>query len=271
MILIVDSGSSKTEFNLIDGESISHFKCIGLNPFIVSEFIIKKSLNQLDLPFEKVLKVYFYGAGCGTTEKSDLMKSILQKIFLKSEIMIFSDLLAAARSLFHKNSGVIGILGTGSNLAIYNGEVVKPFSTSLGYILGDEGSGNALGKRFIKAILSDKFDEDFEIKIGVDKSNILHDLYSHSYPNQYLASFAKLIHKHKTNFQMAKLINETFDEWIQSCLLPNNIKKISLSGSIAFYFKYEIKKICELHNIYIDSIIEKPIAGLTLFHKTYVL
>ena len=86
-----------------------------------------------------------------------------------------------------------------------------------------------------------------------------------------MASFAKLIHKHKTNFQMAKLINETFDEWIQSCLLPNNIKKISLSGSIAFYFKYEIKKICELHNIYIDSIIEKPIAGLTLFHKTYVL
>jgi len=185
MILIADSGSSTTEWRLLDGKSISQYQCIGLNPYIVDEYIIRDTLLQLDIPFDKVVELHFYGAGCGSSEKSDIMQTVLQSIFSCADVMVYSDLLAAARSLLKKNEGVIGILGTGSNLAMYNGDSVVPFSTSLGYILGDEGSGNALGKRFLKAYLGDKFDNDLILKIGLDKATILNELYSHSFPNRY--------------------------------------------------------------------------------------
>ena len=184
MILIADSGSSTTEWRLLDGESTSQYHCIGLNPYIVNEDIIRDALSQLNIPFDKIIELHFYGAGCGSSEKSDKMQTVLQSIFSCADIMVYSDLLAAARSLLQNNEGVIGILGTGSNVAKYNGESVVPFSTSMGYILGDEGSGNALGKRFLKAFLGDKLDQDLILKIGLDKPTILNELYFHSFPNR---------------------------------------------------------------------------------------
>ena len=144
-----------------------------------------------------------------------------------------------------------------------------PFSTSMGYILGDEGSGNALGKRFLKAYLCDKLDKALILKIGLDKVTILNELYSHSFPNRYLASYAKLMFRNRTHPQVAQLIKQSFDEWVEVCLLPNNITSLSLSGSIAFYFHAEIKRSCENFNISITSILEKPISALALFHKAY--
>jgi len=269
MILIADSGSSTTEWRLLDGKSISQYQCIGLNPYIVDEYIIRDTLLQLDIPFDKVVELHFYGAGCGSSEKSDIMQTVLQSIFSCADVMVYSDLLAAARSLLKKNEGVIGILGTGSNLAMYNGDSVVPFSTSLGYILGDEGSGNALGKRFLKAYLGDKFDNDLILKIGLDKATILNELYSHSFPNRYLAAFAKLIFRNRTNPQIAYLIKQSFDEWVEVCLLPHNVTSLSLCGSIAFYFNTEVKRSCEHYNISVTSILEKPIAALALYHKDY--
>ena len=168
-------------------------------------------------------------------------------------------------ALFQNNKGVIGILGTGLAIANYNGYDVIPFSISMGYLLADEGSGNALGKRFIKAFLSDKLDE--ELKFGFNKTTILNELYSNSYPNRYLASFSKLIYKNRMHPQISKIINETFDEWVKVCLLPYNIKSLCLCGSIAFYFKSYLIRSCQEYNISITKIIEKPIDALVLFHK----
>ena len=102
MILIADSGSSTTEWRLLDGESISQYQCIGLNPFIVDEHIISDTLSQLEIPFDKITELHFYGAGCGSSEKSDIMQTVLQSTFSCADIMVYSDLLAAARSLFQK-------------------------------------------------------------------------------------------------------------------------------------------------------------------------
>lgn len=269
MVLIADSGSSTTEWRLIDGDTISQFQCIGLNPYIVDDTIIRDTVAQLAIPFERITELYFYGAGCGSAEKSDQMLSVLKSIFSHANIMVYSDLLAAARSLSQNNEGAIGILGTGSNVAKYNGVTVEPFSTSMGYLLGDEGSGNALGKRLLKAFLGDKLDKDLILKIGLDKPTILNQLYSHSFPNRYLASFAKLMFRNRTHPQVAQLIKETFDEWIEVCLLPHNIKSVSLCGSIAFYFHAEIKRSCERHNILVSAVLEKPISALVLYHQVY--
>jgi N-acetylglucosamine kinase-like BadF-type ATPase len=269
MILIADSGSSTTEWRLLDGDSISQFQCIGLNPYIVDNSIITDVISQLEIPYSSVKKLHFYGAGCASSEKSEFMLSILKSIFTNADISVHSDLLAAARSLLQNNDGIIGILGTGSNVAKYNGDIVEPFSTSMGYLLGDEGSGNALGKRLLKAYLSDYLDDDLNLKIGLDKPSILNQLYAHSFPNRYLASFAKMMFRNRNHPQIAPLIKATFDEWIEVCLLPYQITEISICGSISYYFHSELKRSCESYGISVNSVLEKPIAALTLYHKAY--
>jgi len=269
MILIADSGSSTTEWRLLDGDNISQFQCIGLNPYIVDKSIVTDAISQLEIPYESVKKLYFYGAGCASSEKSDFMQGILKSIFTNADISVHSDLLAAAQSLLQNKDGVIAILGTGSNVAKYNGNTVEPFSTSMGYLLGDEGSGNALGKRLLKAYLSDSLDDALKLKIGQDKSSILNQLYAHSFPNRYLASFAKMMFRNRNHPQIAQLIKATFDEWVEVCLLPHQITEISICGSIAYYFHAEVKRSCESYGISVASVLEKPIAALTLYHKAY--
>jgi glucosamine kinase len=269
MILIADSGSTTTEWRLIDGERISQFQSIGLNPYIVDDKEISETISALNLPVEGILKLYFYGAGCGSAEKVASVFSVLKALFSNAEVFIYSDLLAAARSLLQHEEGVIGILGTGSNVAHYSNPIVKPFTTSTGYLLGDEGSGNALGKRLLRAFLKDELDDELTLKIGSDKSVILHQLYNHSYPNRYLASYAKMMFRNRNHPQIAQLIQSTFDEWVENCLLPYEIKDIALCGSIAYYFHSELKRSCASHGIRVKSVIEKPIAALALYHKAY--
>ena len=266
MILIADSGSSKTDWRLIDGESISQFETIGLNPFVVSSKVIDETVRQLDLDFSSINKVFFYGAGCGNTEKANALKMVLKTIFITAEIDMKSDLLAVAHALLQNNSGVVGILGTGSNVAYYDGEIIKPVKTSLGYLLGDEGSGNHIGKQFLKLYLTDSLDADLDKEIKLDKDAILKELYGHSFPNRYLASFCKMLFTHRSHPQIAKIISDAFEEWIMVYLLPQNITKIHLCGSIAYYFSAELKACCYNHGITIESIVEKPISALTLYH-----
>lgn len=267
MILIADSGSSTTEWRLLDGENIYQFHCIGLNPHIVDDKIIKGAINYLEIPFASVTKLHFYGAGCGSSEKAEFMLSVLKSIFINADIIVASDLLAAARSLLQNNQGIIGILGTGSNIAQYSENSVRPLTISTGYLLADEGSGNALGKRLLKAYFANKLDDELMLKIGQDKSVILNQLYSHTFPNRYLASFAKMIFRNRTHPQIAQLIKATFNEWIEVCLLPNHVKEISLCGSIAYYFNSELQRCCDRFGISIIKVLEKPIAALTLYHK----
>ena len=269
MILIADSGSSTTEWRLIDGDSISPYQSIGLNPFIISEEEIVSVIESLKFPIEQIQRLYFYGAGCGSSEQSQHMAQILNTPFSNSEIYVYSDLLAAARSLLQDKEGVIGILGTGSNVAHYTVSGVQPLTTSTGYLLGDEGSGNALGKRLLKAFFSDNLDKELIQKIGQDKSLVLKTLYKHSFPNRYLASFARLMFRNRNHPQIAALIKSTFDEWVESCLLPYQVKEIALCGSIAYYFHTEVMRSCESYGIAVSSVLEKPISALALYHKAY--
>lgn len=266
MILIADSGSSKTDWRLIDGEKISQFESIGLNPFVVSPEIIEKTILELNIEPRHVSNVFFYGAGCGNADKSTLVQTVLKSVFINADVNVKSDLLAVAHALLQDDSGVVGILGTGSNVAFFNGNELTPVITSLGYLLGDEGSGNYIGKEFLKLYLTDSLDSDLENKIQLNKGNILTELYGHSFPNRYLASFCKKIFPHRKHPQLAKIISDAFDEWIKIYLLPQNIVNIHVCGSIAYYFSEELKASCSAHGIRIESIIEKPISALTLYH-----
>ncbi|MGC6470117.1 MAG: hypothetical protein ACON4E_02470 [Flavobacteriales bacterium] len=268
MILIADSGSTKTDWCLVkNGKEVKRIQTIGLNPFTINSDSILKTISQLELNFLEIRKVFFYGAGCGNNEKKSQMLFSLKHFFKNADIHVYSDLLAVARALLKTESGYIGILGTGSNVAYFDGENIQPVCTSLGYLLGDEGSGNYLGKQFLKHFILGKFKDEILSQINLNKHNILSDLYSSETPNRYLASFSPLIHQLKSFPQVRDLIYQNFNDWIMLYLIPNSITTIQLCGSIAYYYEDELKSICHSNNIIITSVIKKPITQLVIYHS----
>ena len=160
MILIADSGSTKTEFGLVETNAEKKiFILPGINPFYQSETEIRELINNdlyPKLTEYNIQKIYFYGAGCAFPEKKKILEKALLYSFLQAEIFVDSDLLAASRALFGTNKGIACILGTGSNSCFYNGKEIEKNVSPLGFILGDEGSGAVLGRKFIADCLKNQ-------------------------------------------------------------------------------------------------------------------
>ena len=145
--LIADSGSTKTDWALIDakGHILWSDKTQGINPFHLSDDdilrVLKEELSLNLLPE----RVSFYGSG--VTEAMKLrMENLLQQRFPQAEVHAESDLLGAARAVLGRKPGIACILGTGANSCLYDGERIVLNTPPLGYILGDEGSGAVLGR-----------------------------------------------------------------------------------------------------------------------------
>ena len=124
MILIADSGSTKTAWKLFSSSGeIKDIKTSGINPFFRSEEDIYQELQQFLLPEtgKGIRQIYFYGAGIVNAEKGDIIKRALNRIYSDATIETYSDVFGAARALFGNQSGIACILGTGSNVCLYDG------------------------------------------------------------------------------------------------------------------------------------------------------
>lgn len=267
MKLIADSGSTKTHWRLLDRNHIQQLETIGLNPHFIDEELLKKTLSELSFSVEEIKEVYFYGAGCGMVEQANWMQQELSKFFTNSQVLVYSDLLAAARALCGNNEGLVGVLGTGSNLAYYNGKELTFRTPSLGYVLGDEGSGNYLGRLFLRAYLRGEFSDEINQKIKLTKSEVLENIYKKDMPNKYLASMVPFIFRNRKHPEMAMLIQQNFTDWLQQYVLKHpESKQLSVVGSIAFYFSVELEFVAKSHGIELVNVLESPIAALALYH-----
>jgi len=277
MILIADSGSTKTDWILIENKIIkSIFTSIGLNPYFISSNEIAEHLKKsipTTINLEQIKNIYFYGAGCSTKEKSVIVETGLKTTFINSEFLINTDLLASARALFGNNSGIIGILGTGSNSGYYDGNIIMNNIPGYGYILGDEGSGAVLGMEFIKAYLHNELPlnikEIFFNYYNLSVSDILDNVYKKPLPNRFFASFGKFLHSNLDNEYISKLVKDCFDKFFDKYICKyNNYKNypIKFSGSIAYNFKQILYLAASDRNLIIDEIIEHPISRLAKYH-----
>ncbi len=281
MILIADSGSSKTDWRLIDDNKKIH-QCAtqGFNPYFqtsedLSSIIQNELLPQLQLEKLKLkLEIYFYGAGCGTDAKKEIVRSALQKQFPDSYIEINTDLLGACRATCGENSGIVAILGTGASTCYYDGKEILDNISSLGYVLGDEGSGAHIGKTFLQAYLNKEMPIDlsnrFFERFKFGKDEILDAVYKQPNPNRFLASFSKFIYQNLKEQYVIDLVagcfNQFFDKHI--CKYPQHKQvKLSCVGSVAFYYSNILRAVAANKGVNIDTIIETPIAGLTLYHE----
>jgi N-acetylglucosamine kinase-like BadF-type ATPase len=283
MILIADSGSTKTDWRLIDGqEKIRQMSTAGINPYFQSTEEIAASaikgglLPSFDaekLDAAAVKEIFFYGAGCGAEAKKKTVEEALRSSFSKAQIVVETDMLGAARALCGKEPGIAAILGTGMNTCYYDGVNIIDNKPSLGYVLGDEGSGAHIGKAFIQAFLNKELPEAiskrFTERFSLSKEEILDHVYRQPYPNRFLASFSKFIYQNLKEQYIIDLVASCFHLFFEKHVCRYEKHKelqLSCTGSVAFYYSNILRAVAAEKGIALRTIVENPIAGLTLYH-----
>ena len=277
MILIADSGSTSTNWVLVEhGKSIQSLFTPGINPFYQTPEEIAGEIATLTLNVKpsSVKAIYFYGAGC-VADKIEMVKQAIAQSFTQSQIYVESDLVAAARGLLQHEAGIACILGTGSNSCFYDGKDIVSNVSPLGFILGDEGSGAVLGKKFIADCLKNQLPEDLKNKFlttfGLTANDIINHVYRKPFPNRYLAQFTPFLGENMAEPAIYNLIFDSFtDFFVRNVMQYPNFDEypVSFVGSIAYYFKDILEVVAFELGITLGEIKQSPLEGLVAFHST---
>jgi N-acetylglucosamine kinase-like BadF-type ATPase len=279
MILIADGGSTKADWIAINDDRNEEFRVrtLGLNPAIVPEKELRNRIvNMFQLINVKndVEEIHFYGAGCGTPKPIEILKTILESIFVNAKVFIAEDMLAAVYAASGKEPAIICILGTGSNSCYFDGENLHVKSASLGYILMDEASGNYFGKLLLRDYYYNKMPkaiaEKFENEFNLEADHIKENLYRKPNPNMYLATFAKFMFEFKDEKYIKRIIKRGFQEFFKYRILPfekDAQTPLYFIGSIAYYFREILEKIAKKNNLKVTDVIQRPIDRLLEYHK----
>lgn len=278
MYLIADGGATKTDWALVDnGKLISRIYTLGMNPFQASEEIIENIVRDelvTQLPAQAISpSIFFYGAGC-TPEKCIVIKGILSKFFPESNIFVSSDLLGSARGLCGHQPGIACILGTGSNSCYYDGENIAENTPSLGYVLGDEGSGAVIGKTLVadilKGIMPEHITKKFYEETQLTKADILDKVYRQPMPSRFLASMTPFVSRHKEEEPFLRdLAVRNFRLFFSRCIVPYKRPhlKVNFIGGLAFSFETELKEAAAAEGFEVGKIAKGPMEGLILYHS----
>ena len=277
MILIADSGSTSTNWVLVEhGKSIQSLFTPGINPFYQTPEEIAGEIATLTLNVKpsSVKAIYFYGAGC-VADKIEMVKQAIAQSFTQSQIYVESDLVAAARGLLQHEAGIACILGTGSNSCFYDGKDIVSNVSPLGFILGDEGSGAVLGKKFIADCLKNQLPEELKNKFlttfGLTANDIINHVYRKPFPNRYLAQFTPFLADNMAEPAIYNLIFDSFtDFFVRNVMQYPNFEEypVSFVGSIAYYFKDILEVVAFELGITLGEIKQSPLEGLVAFHST---
>ncbi|MDX9880779.1 MAG: ATPase [Prolixibacteraceae bacterium] len=276
MILIADSGSSKTDWLLINENQLTGtIETPGINPYFQKQDEILQKLSPFfrEETKKSVRNVYFYGAGCIKNESDRIVIHALKNIFPLAEIAVEDDMLGAARALLGRKEGIACILGTGSNSCKYDGTKITEKVPSLGFILGDEGSGAYLGKTFLNNYFKREVPQDLypliENELKLEMPTVLAAVYRGEYPSRYLAGFSKFILKNIGHPYFKNLIQHGLEAFIEK-----NVERyegflhlpVNFAGSIAFHYRKNLEEVAREKHIRIGKILHKPIDGLMQYH-----
>ncbi|MGJ1268993.1 N-acetylglucosamine kinase [Sphingobacterium spiritivorum] len=278
MIIIADGGSTKTNWCLLDDSNKKiYFNTEGYNPYFVDSEYIVNSLKKglpLDLPFEKISEVNYYGAGVHNHEKAQIVVNAIQQVFPNSKVEVGHDLLAAARALLGTESGFAAILGTGTNSCIYDGEEITKNIDSGAYILGDEGSGSYIGKKLLIDYIRDLMPADVK-KVFYETYKLLPDeimdsVYTKPLANRFCASFSKFVYDNNVNIQYTrKIVEDSFEAFFSNLVskYPNyQSYTFNCIGSVGYNFRNVLEEKAGHYGMKVGKILRSPIDDLVQFH-----
>lgn len=274
--LIADSGATKAEWCLLNNGKTKTLFTQGISPYFlntsqIAELISEELVKKIEVEVENI---YYYGTGCANIENAKSVKEALLRVFPHAQVIVNTDLMAAARAVCQREKGIACILGTGSNSCYYNGKTIVKNSPGLGYVLGDEGSGAYLGKKVLQYYLYNTFDEElkarFDAKFVTNVSEILDHVYKKSLPNKYLASFTMFLAENRGHYMIENIIEDGLNDFFfqHLCKYPEVWKyPVSFAGSVAFGFKDVVKELCNLYKFELKTILKNPMEGLVQYHS----
>ncbi len=278
MILIADSGSTKTDWALIPSpdENAQYFHTEGLNPALLSGEQLKKRIlasPQMAKHRNDIREIYFFGAGCGTEKAREKMGNIFSEIFpALDKTIVEEDMLGAVYATSQGDEAIVGILGTGSNSCYYDGKQMHRNVVSLGFILMDEGSANHIGKKLILDYyykrMPPELAEIFSQTHNMDPDYVKFRLYRSEAPNAYLGEIGGFAVSHKDNAYIQKTVDACLDDFFRNRILPYEKHRevpVHFVGSIAYFFPEILQEKAEIYRLSPGKIIRKPIRELTHF------
>lgn len=276
MILVADSGSTKTTWAVV--ETGNKTVTEGLNPlFVTDEQVhtvcqtVRKQLFASDNPS----RIYFYGAGCGNILQQSRMQKLLEKEFSATQVTVETDMLGACRAVSDNKATLVGILGTGSNVCYYDGEKIAAKSVSLGYILGDEGSANYMGRMLLTDYLTGKMPEDiatlFREAYPYSYEEWIDRIYNKPNANRFLASLARFATDHIDLMERENNIWYVVDQWhsarLGDLIMQTHCCHIDIVGGFAKAIEAGLRKTLTDYGIEVGTVVADPIDGLIGFHK----
>lgn len=281
MLLVVDSGSTKSDWVLVQNQENLSFNTMGLNPYFHDEDTVYNAIHSNTELFhfsEIVSELYFYGAGCSAPHLNSIIERGLQRAFPNAIIHVGHDLTACAYATYTGIPAISCIIGTGSNSCYFDGNEVSEVIPALGYILGDEGSGSYFGKQLLANYLYKRLPEhihqSFFNETGLDKDQIVEHVYKQPNANVYLASMMKFIIKHANDPYIEEMIFKGFVHFIDihvKCYENHRVVPVHFIGSIAYLFRKQLEKACGVNNVELGNIVQKPIDGLIAYHQNLLV
>jgi N-acetylglucosamine kinase-like BadF-type ATPase len=278
MKLIVDSGSTKAAWALAQNGAIQHcFTSAGISPYFMDDAAIRTLVAEVRAQLGGTIpaELHYYGTGCNALEQRHRLEQLFSNLFPETPLVrVYTDIAGAARACCQHEAGITGILGTGSNACRYDGREVLETAGGLGFILGDEGSGAAIGRELLIAFLNRELPghsaQALQERFQLTRDNILQSVYKLPFPNRYLAAFMPFVYAHRAEPAVQALLERQFLLFFQRNILPLQTPEalpVHLVGSVAYFFKEEIQQSAQLVSLSLGSIARDPIPGLAQYHR----
>lgn len=278
MIAVVFSGSRFSDWRLADKRKVvTGFRMMGINPYLHDERFILQLLNKnnnLINYAEQIRRIYFFGAGSSSPERKDKIATVLKQFFIHAKVTVDHDVKASALCTLGDGKGLIGILGSGSNAAYFNGKRTADNNFGLGYILADEGSANWIGRMLLKSFLNETMPSDLQERFieryPLDRKIILDKVYNQANPTLFLTSFADFVmENHKHRF-IKRIIYRGFKLYIETYLLPLTKQypnmAVNFTGSVAAGYEEWLREVAQGYGIAIGTVIREPIHNLMKYY-----
>lgn len=276
--IIIDAGATKTEFAVLQGKELAHqFFAAGINANYSSDEQIDKVFAHFvaSLPQgnAKPERITYYGAGCAGEQNAMRIAAVIAKYFSSASFKIYSDLMEACHALCGNKPGLVAILGTGSSSCLYDGNQIVKRAPSLGYLIGDEGSGTHLGKNLVSAYMMEKLPmymmDEIEKTFDINPAKVIQRIYRKASPNKFFASFAPFIQKYVNDPVIKQLCKESFSDFFDKQIgyyEKTTYKAVNLMGSVAFHFKEVIEEVAAEKNVSLGTVIGSPMPKLMEYH-----
>lgn len=283
MIAIADGGSTKCDWVILDDQGKEHLKTVtnGFNPNIIQPDLILGELEknaELSALKYKISKIFFYGSGCGVESNRKIVDEQFRKFFPSSQNVVKEDLTAAAYAAYQGKPAIVCILGTGSNSCYFDGESIRTDLPSLGFLIGDEGSGSAIGKLLLRRFFMKKLPSDLHAEfVGTYHLTIedaLKNMYHNPRANAYLGEFNKFVAERRNHPYFQNMIFDEMKNFLDYQVLPYPEAKeaeINFIGYVAYIYEDILRAAAAELNLHIGTIVKKPIESLVEYHRNYIL